>query len=219
MESEYHNAFGQLRRSIEDGEERFYLRMQEWEQQQTAPRLGDSTPIQNGSDPRSGSSRQNQDELRFDDDDVEIIVHSDISFYSHQSKPGEDLSHNMDADAGSSPFSLHHRSSFDSFMEEDGVEEGSASPSLRSSSIFSNGLTSSASRDGLSTSSSMVSMPLLACDTYSQNTYSQPQSKSDRAIAALTLALANGAAGLHDYHDILQVQGSTSGCDAGGLWD
>jgi len=180
--------------------------MQEWEQQNAAPRIEadaseDSTSIND-----LGFSKQHPDELRFDDDDVEIVVHSDASPYAPHAGPDAT---NGQPDPSAS---LQHKLSYDSFMEEDPTLDDSVSLSQYSAASFSNGFPPSLG--GPSSSSSMVSIPS-PIDTLD----SQQQTKSDRAIAALTLALANGAAGLEDYHPILQAQGNLPGCDAGSLWD
>jgi hypothetical protein len=49
-----------------------------------------------------------------------------------------------------------------------------------------------------------------------------PASRAEKAIAALSLAMANGAAGLNDYHALLAIQGLSQDCgvspDVGELW-
>jgi len=92
--------------------------------------------------------------------------------------------------------------------------DDAVSLSQYSATSFSNGFPSSTSMGGPSTSSSIISIPSPIDDRATQL-----QTKSDRAIAALTLALANGAAGLEDYNSILQAQENLPECDAGGYWD
>jgi len=213
MQSDYRDAFGQLRRSLEDGDERFILRMQEWELRHSAFHSGANNTMRTSPLSNAASSGAVPDDLRFDDDDIEIIVHSDISPQDQYTPSGFITS--TESTTSSPSVFLNHRSSYEDLMDEDELMDDSASPSLQSSTTFSNGVASSMSRGGLSSSSSFSSLVLPG----SGFSHEQPQRKSDRAIAALSLALANGAAGLEDYHNVLQTQESTPSCDAGGLWD
>jgi len=80
-----------------------------------------------------------------------------------------------------------------------------------------------------SASSSIVSLPLpspLQASADQQNSspqvawFSPNASRSDKAIAALTLAMANGVGGINDYQAILALQGHSAdeSAEVGELW-
>ncbi|KAH9944499.1 uncharacterized protein BXZ73DRAFT_39603 [Epithele typhae] len=133
-------------------------------------------------------------------------------------------------DRGSSPV----RSSGPSAYSSDDDGHGDLDTELSSSGVFSTPALSHTY--SASNNSSVVSLSLLPCD--SGNAMSPPTgppamelrspspppstaTPSEKAIAALTLAIANGAAGLSDYEALRMAESLTSldATHAGELWD
>jgi len=160
-----------------------------------------------------------------DEDDVDIILSSEASsfgseepFFELQSQPSPD-SHaldSMDEDDQSSRYSFGDHLSSD-FSDEDAVYIGTRNRSrtVGDPPEFSP-IAPSLSFTSASTNSSIISLSMLPPPATVD--MSRQPSRTDKAVAALSLALANGAAGLHDYHDLLYGQDQRPETQAGALW-
>ncbi|CAL1696100.1 unnamed protein product [Somion occarium] len=218
------DAFWDLRRSIADSGEGLVSRMREWESTRSQPvDLGSGYSQQTRGRKRVASQDDpsfstDSDAMEDDEDDILIVSHDDSSLGPPPRKKRAVSLGLMDVD----PFPDHM--SFTSPAESErchspssvDVAEGEKhfASSLQGSSPITPPLTHA------SANSSQVSLPLSAPSlSYSSPPTQYPASagslpgstasRSEKAIAAITLAMANGAGGLNDYADVLNFEGGS----------
>ncbi|THH26591.1 hypothetical protein EUX98_g7597 [Antrodiella citrinella] len=237
------DAFGELHRSVAESGEGLISRMRDWEvlskshhrrrsssgQQQLPWTRKRSAPGQSWS-VDAEESTSTDDELD-DDDDIQIIsgeLSSPVVLSAEGSPSKErafslsvmDVDHppymNPDnSDRSSSPIDMQFSSISETYSDDDGEDGGSSPPALT------HACTNSAS-------SSLISLPLpppyIPREAQAPSSeYNGPStvSRTEKAIAALSLALANGAGGLNDYEALRMAEDKTSALDEsliGEMW-
>lgn len=197
------SALGELHRHIEESGEAFVSRMQDWEREYGATQASSSFPprpdVYSHSEPDvihspcwSGSPTNS-----FDDEDDIQIVSEDVSgvYPSHRpSHPTFDSA--MDVDEPSPPFeSVYQRAQAHSGSPYGIIPSGPSSYSTEDETPELTGAFPSSS------GSSSTSLPLRRTTALqlSHAPARSPNSSTEKAIAALTLVMANGAGGLNDY--------------------
>lgn len=216
----YNEALGDLRRSLDDGEQRFVSRMREWEDQQSNKRYGGR-----GRTPLSPLHNRPLEYPELEDDDVDIVLNSDPI----NASPLDNAStlNSRDAQASSMEFMDEDEqdSSYNStdihFSDESDEDAGELS------SFVSVSEDNSPLRAGRAFSLSSTTSSLLSLSESSNSSIASlaippsifpPRTRTDKAVAALALAIANGAAGLQDYQDILDDRSYLEQREAGALW-
>lgn len=242
------DALGELQRSVEESGESLVRRMRDWERAGRPSRLAPDSPhrTRHSTTPYYGSPQASAAvEDQSDDDDDILIVDKPASPAASRSpaykKRALSLSM-MDVDLPEDPSfvspgacdcsSSPVRCSGPSDYSSDDEGHADMDTDLASSGIFSTPALSHTY--SVSTNSSMVSLSLSLQSGDGTSVAAPPPgetslppapstaSRSEKAIAALTLAMANGAAGISDYEALrLSEDGLTTldAAHAGELWN
>ncbi|EKM60942.1 uncharacterized protein PHACADRAFT_190073 [Phanerochaete carnosa HHB-10118-sp] len=224
------SAFGELQRSVEQSGDCLVSRMRDWEREHVHPGPAPSPAAFVGEMERASSVAPTpwavpEPDLYDDEDDIQIVSGDLVSDGASElgSRVGDDGEDEMDLDQP--VYSAPHDAvdarlsspGHDSYYTPSGYSTDDESPALSSS-------TSS------SISSSLVSLPahpapfvdssVLGGHPFFSN--SQPNtSPSEKAIAALTLVMANGAGGLNDYGAVRALDAQQTSLDeslVGEMW-
>lgn len=243
------NAFGELRRSIVEGGEGLVRRMQAWEDSRSTRHVPIRTRSSRGRGAKSSPpiyDTDPEDALMDDEDEDDIqIVSADASFNlcKHRLAPHKRISSLgvMDVDSSeadtpirapmsteSSEYCSSPITIYSSDDEEPAVLDFDVTSS-RSGASHTPALSHTYTN---SSNSSFVSLPLpppaqsldaqfpssfAACTPINVPSFA---SRSEKAIAALALAMANGAGGLNDYTALRGTETNKSSdlCQVGELW-
>jgi hypothetical protein len=203
-------ALDDLRHSVADGDQRFLLRMLEWEHQKRSDAQVEP----------SSRSQITPEPIQLEDDDVDIILGSEVDNASPVEYMTDVSIASMDEDDRPSPHHYGEVQSFDCSDEETVFIQTVPASARNTFSIWSRtpSLTSgpSISSHSPSLESSYSSLP---ANLYGRRSQPPITTRTDKAVAALALALANGAAGLQDYQDLNLSQGPMEDRQAGELWN
>ncbi|KAI0079564.1 hypothetical protein K474DRAFT_1658912 [Panus rudis PR-1116 ss-1] len=203
------DAFYELRRSVAESGEGLVTRMREWE----SARSSSPSPSENSS--RGTKRIMTQSEPGWtsaedtDDDDIVIVDSRSVSEHSSWGPPRKKRAlslDDMEIDQASVESSLHNTERLPAhtpLSRERNVAQASLlmTPALTNTNTASP--RSSTSSLSLPPTHHASSANLSGSSTASLGS---PATRSEKAIAALTLALANGACGLNDYSSLLQFQ-------------
>lgn len=227
------NAFSDLQRSVEETGEGFVNRMRDWESVRESADSGRGRKR-----PQSMMSRQKSNMACSDkEDDVFILAGGsprgdDIQPWGSPRRKRAASVGMMDLDP--SPTETQGIDIFPPSADNWGSASVSATSDGDNDSVLASSITSTTANHAPSPMSWSHSSESSACPffpsptTPSLDDFGIPQytanltsSRSDKAVAALTLALANGAGGLNDYEPLLDAQEDSSIIDyeVGELWD
>lgn len=238
------NAFGELHRTVAESGEGLIQRMRDYELSRSKsdihskvakhPIRGRKQSFRNVVSPETLS--QSRQLIRDDDDDEEVqILLPQMSFprsSRHKKRavslgPSDDilsLSTGSERCSSTAPYPrLTYHS--DDELHLSGVRSPSFACSLSSPHQLPTSSTPALSHTpSNSTNSSLVSLVLSPSIPHSQRQSPQPgitSTRTEKAIAALTLAMANGAGDLTDYQALLAIQTSPAvdSSQVGEMWD
>ncbi len=142
--------------------------------------------------------------------DVDIILSSEVTSVSPLESTTDTDGMSVDEDTTYSPYSFGEEQSAD-FSDDDALVDSIPPDSKWIQFSRTPSLPSTTRSQTASLDSSFSSLPTYA-------TGLPHRSRTDKAVAALALALAHGAADLQDYQDLLVFQGPLEERRAGELW-
>ncbi|KAF8642372.1 hypothetical protein AX16_009640 [Volvariella volvacea WC 439] len=199
------DAFKKLEESVARGEEKFYTRMLDYERSISGAGRG-----RRGEAPLSvWYQAETASEDGDTEDDFEIIAEpprSSLSIHTDESM----LDVTNEESPNLSPSHNHFHSTNGPSTNQAPISYQIPSPTLTAAQTESEG-------------SSLYPTPMSSSPIEPFPPHDgapPPTASSDQTIDALTLALANGAGGLNDYHDLraLEEKSLLNGCDVGELW-
>jgi hypothetical protein len=238
------NAFWELHRSVEENGEGLVRRMRDYEHSRSRSDVYLKAKEAQKRDRKRSSlatpSRKQavapHDSDGDDDDDIQIFSRepSQMSASPHRQKTRAlslgFMDNDVNQDHHSSPGATCDSSSSTDHSDEDVYLVTDIPPLRINHSFFSLRPASAAITPALSrtpsdsTNSSLISLPRLPTSPSSPSTpppqpFLSAKSRSEKAIAALSLSMANGAGGLTDYQPLLSLQTTPlEPCQVGEMW-